>query len=68
MLIKGLLATLIFSVVGIVVMFVGFRIADKITPGDLAKELLENRNVAMALVVSSMIIGVSIIVAAAIVG
>jgi putative membrane protein len=68
MFIKGILATILFSLVGMVMMFVGFKIIDRITPGHLTTELIEHKNVAVAMVVSSMIIGVSIIVAAAIVG
>ena len=47
---------------------VGFKTFDKCTPGDLAKEILEQRNVAAAIVAGSVILGVCIIIAAAMLG
>jgi len=49
-------------------MFIGFRVIDRITPGDLSTELIQNKNTALAIVVASMILGISIIIAAAISG
>jgi len=57
-----------FAVIGIVVAIVGYRMFDKFTPGDLHKEIVENKNVAAAIIAGSVILGVSIIVAAAIMG
>ncbi len=68
MLIKGLIAMVVFSIVGAIVMFIGFRVIDRITPGDLSTELIQNKNTALAIVVASMILGISIIIAAAISG
>jgi putative membrane protein len=41
---------------------------DKCTPGDLSKEILEHRNVAAAVVAAAVILGVCIIIAAAMLG
>jgi putative membrane protein len=68
MLLKGLLATIVFALVGTAVMFFCFKLIDRITPGNLSEELLQNKNIALALVVASMILGVSLIISAAIVG
>lgn len=57
-----------FALVGIVVAIVGYRLFDKFTPGDLHKEILENKNVAVAIIAAAVILGVCIIVAAAIIG
>ena len=57
-----------FAMVGIAVAIVGYRLFDKFTPGDLHKEILENKNVAVAIIAASVILGVCIIVAAAIIG
>lgn len=59
---------LLFSGIGIVAAIVGFKTFDKCTPGDLAKEILEQRNVAAAIVAGSVILGVCIIIAAAMLG
>jgi putative membrane protein len=62
----ALLATAIFGLVGIGLMLLGFKLFDWMTPKiDLEKELGENKNVAAAIVVASVIIGTAIVVAAA---
>jgi uncharacterized membrane protein YjfL (UPF0719 family) len=59
-------ATVIYSVIGVAVFWLSFIIIDKITPYDLWKEIVEERNVALAAVVAAMCLGIAIIVAAAI--
>ena len=62
----ALLATAIFGLVGISLMLVGFKVFDWMTPRiDLEKELGENKNVAVAIVIASVMIGISIVIAAA---
>jgi putative membrane protein len=59
---------LLFVAVGIIAAVVGYKVFDKCTPGDLNKEIVENKNVAAAIVAGAVILGVSIIIAAAMVG
>ena len=59
---------LIFALIGIAAAVAGYKLFDKCTPGDLNKEILEHRNVAAAIVAGSVILGVSIIIAAAMLG
>jgi uncharacterized membrane protein YjfL (UPF0719 family) len=59
---------LVFAAIGIGVAIAGYKIFDKCTPGDLNKEILEHRNVAAAIVAGAVILGVCIIVAAAMLG
>ena len=59
---------LLFSAIGIVIAILGYKAFDKCTPGDLSKEILVNRNVAAAIVAASVILGVCLIIAAAMVG
>jgi uncharacterized membrane protein YjfL (UPF0719 family) len=59
---------LIFAVIGIVVAIAGYKIFDKCTPGHLNREILEHRNVAAAIIAGAVILGVCIIVAAAMLG
>lgn len=64
---SGLLSTVIYGVLGILLSLLGYKTYDLITPFSLTKELEEDQNVAVGIVVAGIIIGVSIIVAAAIV-
>jgi uncharacterized membrane protein YjfL (UPF0719 family) len=56
---------LLFAAIGIMCAIAGYKLFDKCTPGDLHKEIVENKNVAAAIVAGSVILGVCIIIAAA---
>ena len=63
---QALLSSLIFAAVGMLAVFVAVVVFDKATPRiDIQKELLNN-NIAVAILTSAVVIGVSIIVAASI--
>jgi uncharacterized membrane protein YjfL (UPF0719 family) len=59
---------LLFAAIGIVVAIIGYKLFDKCTPGNLTREILEHRNVAAAIIAGAVILGVCIIVAAAMIG
>ena len=59
-------AALVFALIGIVVFVGAFVIVDKITPYDLWKEIVVEKNLALAVLVGAMSIGVCIIIAAAV--
>ncbi|MDA8083497.1 MAG: DUF350 domain-containing protein [Nitrospiraceae bacterium] len=59
---KDMVASVVFSVFGLVLFGVAFFIFDKITPGELGNEILEKQNMAAAIVVAALILGISIIV------
>lgn len=59
---------LLFALIGIFAAIAGYKIFDKCTPGDLSKEILEHRNVAAAIVAAAVILGVCVIIAAAMIG
>lgn len=61
-----LLNSIIYALLGIVIFVVGFIIVDKITPYDLWKQLVEEKNTALAIVVGAAALGICIIIAAAI--
>lgn len=65
---QALVYMLLFAGIGIVAAIAGYKIFDKCTPGDLNKEILEHRNVAAAIIGGAVILGVSIIIAAAMIG
>jgi uncharacterized membrane protein YjfL (UPF0719 family) len=66
--IRQLLAALIFAVVGIVVLAVAWWIMVKVSPFSFRKEIEEDQNVALAIVAGAVIIGISLIIAAAVHG
>jgi len=59
---------LLFSLIGIVAAIGGYKLFDKCTPGDMHHEIVQNKNVAAAIVAGSVILGVCIIIAAAMLG
>jgi len=63
-----ILGTVLYAVIGVFVLWLAFLIIDKITPYDLWKEICEQRNMALAIVVAGMFIALGLIVAAAIHG
>jgi putative membrane protein len=60
------LSSLVFALMGVAVFWLCFLIIDKITPYDLWGEIVEKQNVALALVVAAMSLGICVIIAAAI--
>ena len=61
-----LLNAIVYSVLGILIFSISFVIIDRMTPYDLWREICENRNTALAIMVGAMSIGVCIIIAAAV--
>lgn len=62
----ALIGSVVYSVIGIILVAFAFVVIDKITPYDLWKELIENRNQPLATVVAAFCLAIAIIVAAAI--
>jgi uncharacterized membrane protein YjfL (UPF0719 family) len=62
----ALIGTLVYSAIGVAIMFGAFILIDKLTPYDLWKELCENRNQPIATLAAAICLGISIIIAAAI--
>ena len=60
--------SILYAVIGVVVFWVSFVVIDKLTPYKLWEEIVEKQNMALAIVVGAMALGVSIIVAAAVHG
>ncbi len=61
-----LLNSVVYALLGIVIFVAGFIIVDKLTPYDLWKQLVEEKNVALAIVVGAAALGICQIIAAAI--
>ena len=65
---KVLFSSLFYSILGVIVFWGSFVIVDKVTPYDLWGEIVEKKNLALAIVVGAMCLGIANIVAAAIHG
>ena len=63
-----LVTTAIFTAFGLLVFGIAYVIILKATPFSIRKEIEEDQNVALAVIMAGVIIGVSIIIAAAVSG
>lgn len=63
---KYVLASLVYSFIGIAVLGISFWIWEKITPENLWKEIIEKQNMALALLAAAFMISLSIIISSAI--
>ena len=60
--------SMLYAVIGVGVFWISFVIVDKLTPYDLWEEIVEKKNVALAIVVGAMCIAIGLIVSAAVHG
>lgn len=65
---RHLVAAVIFSIIGIAVLFLCVWIFDRFSPYSFRKEICEDQNTALGIIVGALLIGMSIIIAAAIHG
>ena len=65
-LMQHLVAALVYALLGIVIFVMAFVILDRLTPGSLWKEIIDEHNTALAVMMGAISIGISIIIAAAI--
>lgn len=65
---RALIEVVVFSLVGIVVFAIAFVVIARLSPFSLRKELEEDQNTALGVLLGSMIIGLSLIISAAIHG
>lgn len=63
---KYVLASLLYSLIGIAILGICFWIFEKITPENIWKEIIEKQNVAIAIVSAAFMISIAIIIASAI--
>jgi len=63
---SNLLASVGSSAIGIVIFIVAYKVMEHILPFNLDKELAEDQNTAVGVVIGSIMLGLAIIIAAAI--
>ena len=64
--ISNIVNALVFAFIGIIIFSVAFILLDKLTPYHLWKEIVQEHNMALAILVGSLSIGICIIIAAAV--
>ena len=64
----ALVQAIIFSLVGIAVVGLAFLVITKLTPFSIRKEIEDDQNVALGIILGAVVIGLSIIIAASIHG
>ena len=57
---------IVYAVLGILIFIIAFAMIDRMTPYHLWKEIVEDKNVALAVLIGAMSIGMCIIIAAAV--
>ena len=61
----AMLSTVIYSIIGLVVFAAALFIMSKVTPFSIAKEIGEDQNTALAIIIGSVFISLAIIIQAA---
>src|SRR5262245_27557184 len=62
----GVLASIVYGLLGLILLLIGYYIYELITPWSVKEELITHRNPAVAIVLAGFIIGMAVIIAAAI--
>ena len=63
---QNAVAAVLFASIGVVLFVVAFMVFDKLTPGSLWKELIEDQNTALGVLMGAVAIALAIIIAAAV--
>jgi putative membrane protein len=63
---RYILASIVYSLVGIIILGISFWVFEKITPENIWKEIIDKQNVAIAIVSAAFMIAIAIIIAAAV--
>jgi uncharacterized membrane protein YjfL (UPF0719 family) len=65
---EAAVSSAVFAGIGLVVFGIAFWLMNKLAPFPVKKEIEEDQNVALAIIMAGVIIGVSLIIAAAVGG
>ncbi len=63
-----LIISIVYAVLGMILLYGGYRLFDWLTPTNLQEDIFKNGNVAVAIVVGSFILGLAFVIGAAIHG
>jgi uncharacterized membrane protein YjfL (UPF0719 family) len=63
---RPLVDSIVYSIIGTIVLGVSFYVIEKVLPFSMRKEIAEDHNTALGIILGAFVIGLSIIIAAAI--
>jgi putative membrane protein len=66
--VTSLLGALIYSLIGIVLFAIAFFVIVKIAPFSIRKEIEEDQNTSLGIIIAAVILGISMIISAAVQG
>ncbi len=66
LILRGIIDTVIYSLLGVILMAIGFLLINLFTPFSVKKEIEDDQNVSLGIIIAAVIIGISIIVASVI--
>ena len=67
-LLETAVTTIVFVVIGLIAFAIAYFIFDKLTPFSIRKEIEEDQNTALGIVIGAIMVAIAIIIAAAIQG
>ncbi len=59
----GIVQSVIYSLLGLAMALLAYKLIDWLTPGKISEQIAKDNNVALAIVVGSLILGICIIIA-----
>src|SRR5262247_3865021 len=62
----GILSSIVYGLLGLILLLIGYYVYELITPWSVKEELTTHRNPAVAMVVAAFILGMAVVIAAAI--
>src|SRR5215475_6838987 len=62
----GILASIVYGLLGLILLLIGYYAYELVTPWSVKDELTTHRNLAVAIVVAAFVVGMAVIIAAAI--
>ncbi len=65
---KTIVTTLVFTLIGLVFFAIAFWIIVKISPFSIRKEIEDDQNTSLAILIASVIIGIALIISSAVHG
>jgi putative membrane protein len=65
---RPVLDSIIYSALGTVILLISFALIEKVLPFSMRKEIAEDHNTSLGIILGAFILGVSLIIAAAIRG
>jgi putative membrane protein len=62
----GILSSIVYGLLGLILLLIGYYVYELVTPWSVKEELTTHRNPAVAMVVAAFIVGMALVIAAAI--